>query len=300
MVPKIVVAGGSGFIGRPLCGALYDNGRRDVWVLSRQPWMEVPYAHVVTWDGLGPGPWQSCLEGAAAVVNLCGATLTEGRWTPERRQLLYDSRLCSTRALADAIAAAADPPKVFISASSVSYYGARGDEPLAEDASPGEGFLARLCVDWEAEARRVPRGVRAVQLRAGIVLGQGGGALRRILMPYRFGLGGPVGSGRQYLSWISRDDLIGLIIHLLDSDVCGPVNATSPEPVANADFSRVVGKLLGPAAKIRLPGSLTERALGDLKVLLMEGQRALPAKAQRAGYAFKSSDLGRAIEACLF
>jgi uncharacterized protein (TIGR01777 family) len=296
--PKIIVAGGSGFIGRPLCRALFDDARREVWVLSRQKGIEVPYAHVVSWDGLTPGSWQSCLEGAAAVINLCGAKLAEGRWTARRRQELTDSRLLPTAALAAAISSCAKPPRVFISASSVAYYGPRGEDSLDESSGPGGDFLSKLCVEWEAAAAAVPPSVRTVLLRTGLVMAEGGGPLRRILLPYRFGLGGPVGTGRQYLSWISREDLIGLILHLLESGASGPVNATAPEPVPQEEFARAIGRALGPIAQVRLPG-LARLALGDLSEMLVGGQRALPLKATKAGYAFRHPSLDAVLAQCV-
>jgi uncharacterized protein (TIGR01777 family) len=296
--PKIVVAGASGFIGRPLCRALWDNGRREVWALSRTP-REIPYARVLLWNGREPGPWQECLEGAQTLINLCGGGLPTGRWSAKRMAQLERSRLEPTRALVAALAAAKKPPRAFISASAVSFYGDRGEEALDEDSESGADFLAMLCVEWENEARRAPAGVRTVLLRAGLVLGTGGGTLRSMLLPFRLGLGGPLGDGRQFMSWIAREDVLGLIVHLLDCDLAGPVNATAPEPVANAQFARELAASLHRTARLRLPGGVVKLALGDLGGMLLGGQRALPRRAQQSGYAFKCSGLRAAIDASL-
>lgn len=296
---KVVLAGGSGFIGRPLCRALFDNGAREVWVLSRRPRMEVPYAHVLAWDGQNPGPWQNSLEGAEALINLCGAGIAERRWTKARKKQLEESRILPTRALVAALSGAKNGPKVFLSASAVGYYGDRGDEPLDESAGCGSGFLALLCKAWEQESLKAPREVRTVLLRTGIVLGEGGGALREMLPLFRFGLGGPLGTGRQYMSWISREDEIGLILHLLSSQAQGAVNATAPEPVRNEEFARVLGQALNRPARLRIPAGVLKLALGELAEVLLGGQRVIPKKAQETGYAFKYPRLAAAIDISL-
>lgn len=295
---KIVVAGASGFVGRPLCRALWDNGRREVHALSRHA-DSIPYAYVHVWDAATAGDWQAALEGADALINLSGANIAEKRWTAARKRELAESRLVSTKVLVDALAAAKRPPRVFLNASAVGYYGDRGDETLDESSAPGEDFLARLCADWESAALAAPKSVRAIVLRLGVVLGQGGGALGRMLLPFRLGLGGPLGSGRQYMSWISRDDAIGLMLRLLDSDASGPVNATAPEPATNEAFSRELARALGRPCVFRVPEKAARLAFGELADVLLGGQRVLPKKALAAGYAFQHPTLAQALAASL-
>jgi uncharacterized protein (TIGR01777 family) len=295
MPAKIVVAGASGFIGRPLCRALFAEGKREVWALSRQRGIEIPYARVVHWDGITQGEWVTALDGAQAVINLSGAGIADRRWSPERKLELLNSRLDPTRALVAAMAATPDGPSVFINASAVGYYGDRGDEGLEEDSDPGQGFLAELCADWEKEALKAPPTVRAVALRVGIVLGQGGGALRRMVPPFSLGLGGPIGTGAQWMSWISRDDLIGLIIHLLEAKVAGPVNATAPQPVTNARFSETLASALNRRARLRMPAGVVSLLFGEMGSMLLGGQRVLPKRALDSGYRFQHPVLAGAL-----
>jgi len=295
---KVVVAGASGFIGRPLCRALWDNGRREVHALSRRP-DSIAYAYVHVWDAATPGDWQAALEGADALINLSGANIAEKRWTKARKRELVDSRLASTKALIDALSSVKRPPRVFLNASAVGYYGDRGEEELDESSAPGEDFLAGLCAEWERAALAAPPNVRAVVLRLGLVLGQGGGALARMLLPFRLGIGGPLGSGRQYMSWISRDDAVGLILRLLDAEVSGPVNAVAPEPAANEAFSRELARALRRPCAFRVPEKAARLAFGELADVLLGGQRVLPKKALDAGYVFQHPTLGRALAASL-
>ena len=296
--PKIVVAGGSGFLGRPLCRALWDNCRREVWALSRTA-REIPYAHVVRWDGREPGPWQDCLEGADAVINLCGAGLPGGRWTDARKQQLTERCITPLRLLVAAMKDQKRRPKVFISASAVRYYGDRGDEVLDETAPSGADPEAEFVAEWERAALEAPPGVRTVLLRTGLVLAGAGGALPPLAAQFRCFLGGTVGTGKQFVPWISREDVLGLIVHLLSSDVSGPVNAVAPGPVSNEEFSRELASVLRRPCKLRLPGGLVETAFGELADLLLSNQRALPKRAQSAGYAFRRPTLRAALDAAL-
>lgn len=298
--PRIVIAGASGFIGRPLCRALWADGARDVRALTRATRLEVPYAHVAHWDGESLGDWAALVDGADAVINLCGADIAGGRWTPQRKQELQDSRLKPTRALVAAMHAAKRPPRVFISASAVGYYGSdTGDEPKDETADSGADFLALLCADWEKEALRAPAATRTIPLRIGVVLAEGGGALRRLVPPFRLGLGGPIGTGQQWLSWIAREDVLGLIEHLLDADVAGPVNAVAPQAATNEAFSRALAARLRRPAALRLPGGVVKLAFGELADVLLGGQRVVPRKAAESRYAFKTPALDQALAAAL-
>jgi hypothetical protein len=296
--PRIVVAGGSGYIGRPLCRALWDNGKREVWALSRAA-PEIPYARVVRWDGRSQGAWTRCLEGAAALINLCGEGTAPVPPTAERRRLVAESRLEPTRALVEALRRAQAPPAVFLSASSTAFYGDRGEEALDEASAGGADPEALLCAEWEGTALRALPRARTVALRLGHVLGSGFGALRPLLLPFRLGLGGPIGTGRQYVSWIAREDLIGLILHLLESDVAGPVNATAPEPVTNETFCLELAAALNRRARWRYPPNVAERAFGELGERLLTGQRALPRRAERSGYAFTRAALREAFATAL-
>lgn len=297
-IPKIVVAGGSGYVGRPLIRALWDNGRREVYALSRAQ-REIAYSHVVRWDAREAGPWEECLEGADALINLCGAGLPDGDWTAPKLSRLYEERVPPTRALAAALARRRCPPRVFISASAALYYGDRGEEPVDEAASSGADELSMLCLEWEKAALTAPPGVRTVLLRSGLVLGSGGGALQPMLARFRLFLGGPLGSGKQYVSWVSREDMIGLILHLLESDVSGPVNATAPEPVSNERLSLELAALLHRPCALRLSEGAVKLAFGALADALLAGRRVLPRRAELSGYAFKHPTLRQALTAAL-
>ena len=296
---KVVVAGASGFLGRPLCRALFADGKREVWALSRQPGIEVPYAYVRQWDGRSAGDWTQAVEGARAVINLTGAKIGAGRWTEARKKEIVESRLEPTRALTAAIAAAKKKPEVFISASASGYYGDRGDEVVDETASPGQGFIAGLCAQWEREAQRVPKGVRPVLLRTGVTLGEGGGPLDKVLYAFRMGVGGPFGSGKQWLPWISRDDAVGLILHSLEMGVYGPVNVVAPQPATNAEFAKALGRALGRPAVLRTSAFALKLLLGEASEVLLGGHRAVPRRATETGYQFKHPELDTALAASL-
>ena len=302
---KIVIAGGTGFLGSPLSETWAEEGH-DVQVLTRSlqpgesrhdPGTGVPGITRLGWIADGTtGPWSRAIEDADAVVNLAGENLGDRRWTPQRKALLRDSRVLPTRSLAAAIAASSSPPPVFVSASAVGYYGASGDEPKPEDAPAGRDFLANLCEDWEREALRAQRpGTRVVVLRSGVVLDREG-ALSRMAMPFRFLLGGPLGSGRQYLSWIHRRDWVEMVRWLCEEgEIAGPVNATAPEPVTNAEFARALGRALRRPAFIPAPGFAIRVLLGEMADMVLTGQRAVPARAQNGGFHFRFPEIDIAL-----
>ena len=284
---RIVIAGGTGFLGAALTAALRADGH-DVVVLTRQTGTVPP--GLASWapDGTA-GPWARVLDGADAVINLAGAPLDEKRWTESRKRVLVESRTLSTRSLATAIAATARPPAVFLSSSAVGYYGARGGEPVTESAPPGSDFLARLVVQWEDEAKTAAAsGTRVVLMRSGVVLAPDGGALARMLLPFRLGVGGPFGDGRQYMSWIHRQDWIGLARWLLTSAVAaGPVNATAPAPETNEAFAATLARVLRRPHLLRAPAFALRLALGEMAdAALLAGQRVVPARAQALGFRF--------------
>lgn len=297
---KIVIAGGTGLIGRHLRAACAAAGHESILLSRRERDARSQPPTTALWDGTSPGPWQGALEGADAVVNLCGESVAQGRWTASRKKALVDSRIGPTRALVSAVSAAKRRPRVFVSASAVGYYGDRGDEPLDEGAKPGSDFLAGLCEAWEREARLIePLGVRVVCLRIGVVLAPDGGALAKMLPIFRLGLGGRLGGGRQWMSWIAISDLTDLMLFALSHEITGPLNATAPNPVANRDFTAALGRSLGRPALLPAPGLALRLALGEMAQLLLGGQKVLPRKALESGFAFKHPQVDAALRAAL-
>jgi uncharacterized protein len=296
MSMKVIVAGGTGFLGKPLVEAVRAEGH-DVRVLTRSA--KAPGEVGWTPDG-GVGPWLASLEGAEVIVNLAGAGIADTRWTAARKREIAESRLLATRSLVAAAGSLASPPRVFVSASAVGYYGARGAETLTEEAGPGSDFLGTVGREWEEAAQPVTvHGTRLAIVRTGLVLAADGGALGQMLLPFRLGIGGRLGSGRQYMSWIHRDDWVRLVRWLIDeADAQGPFNATAPEPVTNAEFTRALGRALHRPAILPVPGFALKVLFGELAgPLLLEGQRAVPAKARALGFTFAYPDLDTALAA---
>jgi uncharacterized protein (TIGR01777 family) len=285
---RIVIAGGTGFLGATLSADLQRDGH-DLVVLTRQSGTLPPGLAVWTPDG-APGPWARVVDGADAVINLAGAALDEKRWTRARKRELVESRVLATRSLARAIDGAERPPAVFLSSSATGYYGARRGEVVTESASGGSDFLARLAAQWENEAKAAgsPR-TRVVLLRSGIVLAPDGGALARMLLPFRLGAGGPFGSGRQYMSWIHRRDWVDMTRWLLTvTSADGPINVTAPAPVTNAEFAATLARVLRRPHLLRVPGVALRIALGEMAdAALLSGQRVVPARAQALGFRFR-------------
>ena len=294
---KLLVTGGTGFIGTPLSRTLVQQGH-ELLVLTRQFRPPRESIRFLAWQ---TNDWQRELSTVEGVINLAGESLAAKRWSPQQKQVLTSSRLHTTRALIEAVAASQHRPAVWINASAVGYYGARNDEPLTETDLPGRGFLAELCQAWEREAQRAePLGVRVVRLRIGLVLGPGGGALAKMVPPFRACVGGPFGSGRQWISWIHRDDVIGLIEWALTQPhVSGAVNATAPTPVTMRDFCRALGRTLHRPSWAPVPAVVLRALLGEMSELLLTGQRVMPAVAQQRGYTFRRPELHAALEACL-
>lgn len=294
---KVVIAGGTGWIGRALSRALIAAGK-EVTVLSRSGAASpVPGVKVRAWLVPGAGGWEAELDGAAAVVNLCGEGVADGLWTKSRRRRLVDSRLAPTRALVDALARLDNRPPVLVNASAVGFY-PRGDSRLlAETDAPGEGFLSGLCDAWEDEARRAEAlGTRVVLLRIGVVLGREGGALSRMLLPFKLALGGRLGDGAQYFPWVHLDDVTGLVLAALgDERLKGPLNAVAPEPATNAEFTAALGRTLRRPTPFPVPAFALKLALGELSSLLLDSQKIAPAAAVGAGYRFKYPRLDEAL-----
>jgi uncharacterized protein len=292
---RIVVAGGTGFLGRPLVERLERDGHT-VRVLSRRP----ASAREVAWtpDGAA-GPWAAALEDADAVINLAGESIAGGRWTVARKARIRDSRIRATRSLVAAIQQAPRVPAVFLSGSAIGYYGPRGDEPVTEQASAGDDFLAAVCRDWETEALRAAGTTRVVLLRTGIALESDGGALPQMALPFKLFAGGPVGSGRQYYSWIHRDDWVNMVTWALRAGgVSGPLNLTAPTPLPNREFARTLGRVLSRPSFMPAPAFALRIVLGEMaEALLLTGQRVLPAQAQAQGFQFTYPTLEPALRA---
>jgi hypothetical protein len=299
---KIVVAGGSGFLGRPLAAALARDGHHVVMLTrSSAPAPGGSPSRAVTWMPNGAvGPWAEEINGAAAVVNLAGESIAARRWTDAQKRRILDSRVQATRSLVAAIEQATTPPPVFISGSAVGYYGPLGDEIATEGTPAGSDFLARICVQWEAEAIRAASDrTRVTCVRTGVVLEKDGGALPQMLPPFKFGVGGPVGSGRQFWPWIHREDWIGLVRWAIETPTAaGAINVTAPTPVTSADFARALGRALHRPAFMPAPAFALRLLLGEMAdALLLSGQRAVPARAERGGFRFRYAQVDDALRA---
>jgi uncharacterized protein len=288
---RVLLTGGTGFVGAPLCRALRGAGHT-VTTVSRDP--EHVNGAAIGWDAV-PG----AMRDVDAIVNLAGEPIAAGRWTDGRKKRIRESRVDTTWTLVSAVTSSEPRPRVLVSASAVGYYGPRGDEPVDETTGPGGGFLAEVCQAWEHEAEAAePLGVRVVRLRLGIVLAADGGALPRMIAPFRAFFGGPVGTGEQWMSWIHRDDVTGLVIDALEKDTYrGAVNATAPHPVTNADFAAALGHALVRPSRMRTPAFVLRLALGEMADMLLTGQRVLPHVAEQQGYRWRYPDLGGALRA---
>ncbi|MBI2071066.1 MAG: TIGR01777 family protein [Elusimicrobia bacterium] len=294
---KIVVAGGGGFIGKRLCGALSGEGY-DIVILSRSRQGAFDGARYLRWDPSEGARWADAVGAADAVINLAGESIADGRWSEPRKRVLVESRIASTRAIVAGLNRLTPKPKIFVNASAVGYYGPRGDETIDEDSRPGSDFLAELCRQWENECLDAERqGVRTVKIRIGIVLGHGGGAIAKMLLPFKLGLGGPLGSGDQWMSWVHIDDLAGLVLFLIDHPTAsGPINATAPNPVTNREFAKTLGAVLRRPAFLPAPAFALRLALGEMADMLLTGQKVLPKKAQALSYSFRHSQLKEALQ----
>jgi uncharacterized protein len=307
MATKAVLAGGSGYIGRALATALAGSGH-DVVVLTRRSSTRPggpAGVRIVTWDpgDVGSG-WGDELHGAGAVINLAGASVGGGPWTRGRQRLILDSRLCATGALVEAMAALppAGRPHAFISASGVDYYGERGDESLDEDSPGGDSaLLAQVCERWEAAARRAePLGVRVVLMRTGLVVSSDAAALRLMALPFRFFAGGPVGSGRQWVSWIHLEDAVQLyVLAATVATIAGPLNVVGPRPERNAELAAEIGRALGRPSWLRAPAPLLRLLLRRQAELLLVGHRVEPKVALANGFRYRYGTLADALRDAL-
>jgi uncharacterized protein (TIGR01777 family) len=288
---KILLTGGTGFLGRNLVARLLEDGH-EITVLTRRIPEGLPAVRAVECDPAVAGPWQGELAAHDAVINLAGASIFR-RWTRNYRQLLRQSRLDTTRNLVAAMSG-----QRLISASAVGYYGFHQDEELTESDGPGSDFLAELCRDWEAAALEArEKGARVVLARLGIVLGKDGGALEQMVRPFRLRAGGRLGSGRQWFSWIHIRDLLEACVHILSTpDLEGPVNLTAPKPVTNRDLAAAIGKTLNRRSWLPAPGFAIKLALGKFGSVVLEGQRVLPKKLEESGFEFKLPEIQGALQ----
>jgi uncharacterized protein (TIGR01777 family) len=296
---KVLIAGGSGLVGAALTSSLRGDGHT-VSRMVRPGSLAAPGD--VQWNPLSALVDVAAMEGFDAVVNLSGASIAGGRWTARRKQVLRSSRVDSTRVLVDALTHLKQPPRVFVCASAIGFYGDRGDEVLTEASGYGNDFLSILCRAWEGEAARAAAsGIRTVIMRFGIVLSVDGGALPRMLTPFRFGAGGRLGSGKQWMSWIALEDVVRVLRAAMDDARWnGPVNLVAPEPVRNSEFTRVLASVLNRPTIFPAPALALRLALGEMAdALLLSSQRVQPESLARYGYAFRYENLEAALHAVL-
>lgn len=297
---RVIITGGTGLIGRALVDDLSPEDH-EIFVLSRSPERyagTMPVGvELVAWDARSAEGWGALADGADAIVNLAAASLADGRWTDERKRRILESRTQGAAAVLDAVERAETKPRVVIQSSAIGYYGPTGDREVTEEDGPGDDFAARVCVAWEQAAAPIAdAGSRLAIIRTGVVLDADEGALPRMAQPYRFFVGGPVGSGRQFLSWIHPDDLVAGIRFLIErEDASGPFNLCSPRPERNADFGRAIGAVLDRPSLVPAPSFALKALFGEMSSVVLEGQRALPARLQEMGFAFRFPEAEAAL-----
>ncbi|MBZ5623528.1 MAG: TIGR01777 family oxidoreductase [Acidobacteriia bacterium] len=292
---KITISGASGLIGRRLLKSLAADGH-SLNVLSRHAGTNMPGGvRLSVWDPPKGEPPAESLRDSDAVIHLAGEAVAQ-RWTAHAKQQIRDSRVTGTRNLVEALAKLTRRPATLICASAVGYYGSRGDETLVESSAPGSGYLSEVCTAWEQEATAAEAlGMRVVRVRTGLVLDARGGALRRMLPPFRMGAGGKLGNGKQWMSWIHVQDLVGLFQFALDHPVRGPMNGVAPYPVINADFTKALAAAVKRPAIFPVPGFALRLLFGEMAEILLASQRVLPKEAEAAGFPFRFAQLGPAL-----
>ncbi len=304
---KVVVTGGTGFVGSRLVEQLEAEGHETIVLTrdakrARQQFPEAVYKNVtiVAYDPMTSGDWQASLSGCDAVVNLAGEPISELRWTPERKKMLMDSRVVTTEKLVEAIAKANAKPQVFVSTSAIGFYGTSETATFDESSPAGDDYLAEICKNWEAAATAVkPLGSRLVIIRLGIVLGMGG-AVAKMLTPFKLFAGGPIGTGRQWFSWIHQDDAVALILQALKQEsMTGIYNATAPNPEVMSELCAQMGKALARPSWLPVPAIALEALLGEGAMLVLEGQKVLPTRTLETGFKFAYTNVGEALKQVL-
>ncbi|HEY7311850.1 MAG TPA: TIGR01777 family oxidoreductase [Gemmataceae bacterium] len=301
---RVFVTGGTGLVGRRLLKRLLDRGDQAVVLTRRAGHARELFgsrAEVVEGDPMRGGDWMDTVGECDAVIHLAGENVFGRRWNADFKKLLHDSRILSTQLVVEALRRKPlrvdGRPKALVNASAIGFYGPHDDEELTEESLPGSDFLAHLCVEWEKAARAAESaGVRVAMIRVGVVLDKEGGALAKLLTPFKLGVGGPVGSGRQWMSWIHHADLVGLFLFALDrDDAVGPINGTAPNPVTNREFGKVLGRVLHRPSFMWTPGLALRVLVGEAGTLVTTGQRVLPRRALELGYAFEYPGLEAAL-----
>jgi uncharacterized protein (TIGR01777 family) len=296
---KILVTGATGLIGRRLCQLLTGEGH-EVVALSRAPQrikgLAVAEAH--KWEPEAGPPPEQALNEVEAVAHLAGEPIAARRWSDEQKRRIRDSRVVSTRNIVNALRSTATKPRVLVSSSAVGFYGDRADELLIESSPPGTGFMSEVCVSWEQEAERAKLfGVRVIQVRTGVVLSGDGGALKKMLRPFKLGVGGPLGSGKQWFPWIHLEDIVGIFRHaIISSSLSDPVNGTAPELANNADFTKQLGRALSRPTFLAVPKFALRGLMGEMADVLLASQRVIPKAILDAGYKFQYPALAPALE----
>jgi len=294
---RVIVTGGTGFIGSKLCENLVAKGHEVVLFTrdaSRSRDQIHPKIRVVSW---APGAaWESWVDGAGAIVNLAGENIAQ-RWTEAAKQRIVASRVDAAARLSAAIEKAAVKPSVLVNAAAVGYYGPHGDETLDEDSPPGTDFLATTCVAWEEAAKKAEAlGVRVALIRTGVVLGRDGGALAKMLPPFKMFAGGPIGNGEQWMSWIHRDDLVALFVFAMENPKArGPINGTAPNPVTMKEFAKALGRALHRPSLFPAPAAAVRLLLGEMATVVLDGQRVVPKKAEGLGFKFRFTEVDAAL-----
>jgi uncharacterized protein (TIGR01777 family) len=301
---RVFITGGTGLIGTRLIQRLCQRPDQVV-LLTRRPGQARERfgsdCTIVEGDPMQPGAWMDAAADCDAVINLAGEPIFARRWNDEFKALMRDSRVRSTEHVVKALArnprTAAGAPKVLVNASAIGYYGPRGDEEISEEGAPGDDTLARACVAWEAAARQAEAsGVRVAIVRVGVVLDKSGGALAKMLTPFKLGAGGPVGSGKQWMSWIHNDDMVGIFLLALDhADARGPINGTAPNPITNKEFGKALGRALHRPSFMPTPAFALRLMMGEVADVVTKGQRVLPRRAQALGYLFQYPQIDAAL-----
>ena len=301
---RIIITGGSGLIGRALTNS-FSQDEHEVILLSRDPERVKdlpPGARAVKWDGSTPDGWGDLVDGSSVIINLAGESIAgenffPDRWTDERKRRIRESRLNAGRAVTEAVRSAQNKPQVLVQASAIGYYGPSDDQVIEENSPPGDDYMARLCQEWEnSSAQVVELGVRRVVTRGSIVLSSEGGAFTRLIFPFKLFVGGPLGSGRQYISWIHMTDQVGAIRFLMENRKAnGVYNLSAPNPVTNRKFAKTLGKVMGRPSLVPVPEFAFRTMFGEVSTVVVDGQRVLPKRLLESGYQFQFPQLEPAI-----